>query len=351
MNRTTNGFGFTISSFRRAFCRGGVALNKKVLITGAAGFIGSHLVETLVREGFEVKAFVHYNSNSNWYNLEKIPREILNSIEIIQGDIADAFVVDKAVKNCHFVFHLAALIGIPYSYIAPAAYVTTNIIGTLNVLEACKRHGVTRLIHTSTSETYGTAQYAPIDEKHPLVGQSPYSASKIGADKLVESFWLSFKLPVTIIRPFNTYGPRQSARAVIPTIITQALLRGEVRLGNLDPVRDLTFVKDTAMGFVAAARSERVVGETVNLGVGEGVSIRDLVKRIGKILNKELWVKQEKERVRPKGSEVMRLISDNSRAKKLMDWTPTVDLNTGLELTVEYIKEHLSEYKSERYVV
>jgi len=326
-------------------------LAKKVLVTGAGGFIGSHLVELLVKEGFEVRAFVHYNSNSNWYNLEKVSQEVLDQVEIIAGDVADAFAVDKAVAGCDLVFHLAALIGIPFSYLAPAAYVATNVSGTLNVLEACRRHGVERMLQTSTSETYGTAQYVPIDEKHPLVGQSPYSASKIAADKMAESFWLSFETPVTIVRPFNTYGPRQSMRAVIPTIIVQALTKGELTLGSLDPVRDLTFVKDTARGFLAAARSAQVVGEVVNLGVGDGPSIGELVDRIARLLNMDLPVHQDPARIRPKKSEVMRLISDNSKARKLMDWEPIYDLDTGLKETIDYIKEHLHEFKPNIYAV
>ncbi len=326
-------------------------MGKKTLVTGAGGFIGSHLVEELVREGFEVRAFVHYNSNSNWYNLEKIPKDILDSIEIVAGDVADSFAVDKAVAGCDMVFHLAALIGIPYSYIAPAAYVSTNVTGTLNILEACRSHEIERILHTSTSETYGTAQYVPIDEKHPMVGQSPYSASKIGADKMAESFWLSFRTPITIIRPFNTYGPRQSMRAVIPTIIVQALTKGELTLGNLDPVRDLTYVTDTARGFIAAAGSAQVVGETVNLGVGDGFSIGELVKKIGGLLNMELHVRQDPSRIRPGGSEVMRLISDNSKALELMDWQPAVDLDSGLQKTINYIERHLKEFKKDVYAV
>jgi len=289
----------------------------KALVTGAAGFIGSHLVEELVRA----------------------------------GDVTDAFSVDKAVAGRDVVFHLAALIGIPYSYAAPASYVSTNVNGTLNVLEASRRHSVSRVVHTSTSETYGTAQYVPIDEKHPLVGQSPYSASKIGADKMAESFWLSFETPVTIVRPFNTYGPRQSMRAIIPTIIVQALLNGKLKLGNLDPVRDLTFVSDTARGFIAAAKSDKTLGETLNLGVGEGPSIGELVEKISKLLGCDLPVTQDKQRVRPSGSEVTRLISDNSKALKLMDWSPSVDLDTGLQRVIEYIKENLEEYKGDIYAV
>ena len=324
---------------------------KRVLVTGAAGFIGSQLTELLVREGFQVRAFVHYNSNGRWPNLEQVSPEIRKQVEVIPGDIADAGSVSNAVAGCEWVFHLAALIGIPYSYIAPSSYVQTNVIGTLNVLDACRVHNVARLLHTSTSETYGSAQYVPIDEKHPMVGQSPYSATKIGADKLAESYWLSFGTPVTIVRPFNTYGPRQSQRAIIPTIMAQALKGATLKLGNLDPVRDLTFVTDTARGFLAAARSERVKGETVNLGVGSGVSIRELVDRIGKLIGRTLDVQQENERLRREGSEVQRLISDNKKAKSLMEWTPKVDLDAGLAATLEHIKKYPDDYQPRGYVV
>jgi len=324
---------------------------KRVLVTGAAGFIGSHLTELLVREGFQVRAFVHYNSNGRWPNLEQVSPEIRKQVQIVPGDIADAGSVSNAVEGCNWVFHLAALIGIPYSYIAPSSYVQTNVIGTLNVLDACRAHKVERLLHTSTSETYGSAQYVPIDEKHPMVGQSPYSATKIGADKLAESYWLSFGAPVTIVRPFNTYGPRQSQRAIIPTIMTQALKGSTLKLGNLDPVRDLTFVTDTAHGFLAAARSERVKGETVNLGVGSGVSIGELVNRIGKLVGRTLDVQQENERVRREGSEVQRLISNNNKAQSLMDWTPKVDLDAGLAATLEHIRKFPDDYQPRGYVV
>lgn len=326
-------------------------LGEQVLVTGAGGFIGSHLVELLVEEGYQVRAFVHYNSDSNWYNLEKIPHDILKEVEIFSGDVTDPFAVDHAVKGCRMVFHLAALIGIPYSYLAPAAYVATNVSGTLNILEASRKHDVGRILHTSTSETYGTAQYVPIDEKHPLVGQSPYSASKIAADKMAESFWLSFETPVTTVRPFNTYGPRQSMRAIIPTIIVQALTTGKLTLGSLDPVRDLTFVKDTAKGFLAAGKSDQLLGDVVNLGVGEGPSIGELVERIAKLLGMDLPVQQDPARVRPKGSEVMRLISNNTKALEKMDWKPSFDLDSGLLATIEYIKENLRDFKSEIYAV
>lgn len=308
-------------------------------------------MEALVAEGYTVRAFVHYNAAGSWHNLEKLPRDVLGSVEVVAGDIADPFFVDEAVKGCEMVFHLAALIGIPYSYIAPQAYVTTNVTGTLNVLQACRRHGVAKMVHTSTSETYGSAQYVPIDEKHPLVGQSPYSASKIGADKLVESYWRSFDLPACIIRPFNTYGPRQSARAFIPTVISQALAGGAVRLGNLDPVRDMTFVTDTARGFIAGAKSEKCVGTMCNLGVGSGLSIGQFVERIGALLGRELDVQSDAQRVRPADSEVSRLISNNAKMKELSGWMPAVSLDDGLQQTIDYIRMHLDEYKTDQYNV
>jgi len=326
-------------------------MSNRVLVTGAAGFIGSHLVELLVREGCSVRAFVHYNSHGRWPHLEQLPPDIRSAVEIVPGDIADAGSVSKAVAGCQWVFHLAALIGIPYSYVAPASYVQTNVVGTLNVLDACRAHHVEHLIHTSTSETYGSAQYVPIDEKHPMVGQSPYSATKIGADKLAESYWLSFRTPVTTVRPFNTYGPRQSQRAIIPTIITQALAGGALKLGNLDPVRDLTFVTDTARGFLAAARAPQAVGEVVNLGVGQGPSVRDLVEKIGKLLGRSLEVEQDAARIRPGGSEVVRLISDNRKAQTLMQWTPQVDLEAGLAATIEHIRQYPHDYQNRGYVI
>lgn len=322
-----------------------------IVVTGASGFIGSHLVELLVREGHQVKAYVHYNSQGRWRHFEQVDKEVMDNVEIVAGDIADPGSVDNAVKGADAVFHLAALIGIPYSYVAPESYVRTNVIGTLNVLEACRRHNVGRMLHTSTSETYGTAQYVPIDEKHPLVGQSPYSATKVGADKLAESYWLSFETPVTVVRPFNTYGPRQSQRAIIPTIITQALAGDTLKLGNLDPIRDLTFVEDTAAGFLSAYRSDACLGETVNLGVGEGPSVRELVERIGAAVGKELKVEADPLRVRPQGSEVERLISNNEKMKSLSDWTPQVDLDAGLRATIEHIKKYPEDYPLRGYVI
>jgi NAD dependent epimerase/dehydratase len=326
-------------------------LADRVLVTGAGGFIGSHLVERLVREGYAVRAFVHYNALNSWGNLERLPPEILGAVEVLPGDLADGFMVDHAVAGCATVFHLGALIGIPYSYVAPAAYVATNVSGTLNVLQACRRHGVGRLVHTSTSEVYGTAQYVPIDEQHPLVGQSPYSASKIGADKLAESFFLSFGTPVVTVRPFNTYGPRQSARAVIPTIITQALTTGQLSLGSTETVRDFTYAEDTAAGFVAAARAAGVDGEVINLGTGQAVTIADLVERVGRMVQRPLAVVRDAQRVRPAASEVGRLLSNNEKARRLLSWTPRIDLDAGLARTIEAISRTLAEYKTDRYGV
>ena len=324
---------------------------EQALVTGAAGFIGSHLVERLVRDGRPVRAFVHYNASNSWANLEALPGDVLAGVEVVAGDLADPFMVDQAVAGCGVVFHLGALIGIPYSYLAPQAYVSTNITGTVNVLQACRRHGVRRLVHTSTSEVYGTAQYVPIDERHPLAGQSPYSATKIAADKLVESFWRSFAVPSVIVRPFNTYGPRQSARAVIPTIITQALAGDEVRLGSTDTVRDLTYVEDTATAFVAAARAEGIEGEVINLGTGHAVTIADLVDRVAKVVGRPLRQVTDPSRVRPAGSEVGRLISNNLKARTLLGWTPSVDLEVGLSRTVDAIASMIDQYKVDRYNV
>lgn len=321
-------------------------MGTKVLVTGAGGFIGSHLVETLVHNGYDVRAFTHYNSASYTYNLEEIAADVQAEIEIVNGDIADGFAIARAVEGCAAVFHLAALIGIPYSYVAPAAYVNTNVIGTLNVLEACRRHDISRLVHVSSSEVYGTAQYVPIDEKHPLVGQSPYSATKIAADQLADSYWRSFSLPVVTIRPFNTFGPRQSARAVIPTIISQALTQQVVRLGNLDPIRELNFVKDTAAGMMAAvqADADKVVGQVINLGCGEGRSVRDVVESVGHALGRELLVEEDKARIRPDKSEVMRLESDPGKAKELMGWQSRIAFDDGLAQTVDYIRGNLAKY-------
>ena len=325
--------------------------DKKVLVTGAGGFIGSHLVDELLRRGADVTAFVHYNARNDWGMLEGRYSDKTENLTVIAGDVTDALFVKKAVENKEYVFHLAALIGIPYSYVAPESYVNTNIKGTLNVMQACLDHDVTRVVHTSTSETYGTAIYTPIDEKHPLQGQSPYSASKIGADKMAESFYCSFGLPVTTIRPFNTFGPRQSTRAVIPTIITQALTGNTVKLGSLTPVRDLTYVADTANGFIKFAESKKTVGMTVNTGSGRGVTIGELAEIIIKQVNPKAKIVCEEKRVRPEKSEVMELLCDNRLARDLAGWQPRHTLEEGLALTVAWMREHLTLYKPGIYTV
>jgi NAD dependent epimerase/dehydratase len=324
---------------------------KKMLVTGAGGFIGSHLVEALVERGCRVRALVHYNSLGGWGHLDGLTASVRDQIEVVAGDVRDAYATASAVAGCDVVFHLAALIAIPYSYRAPQSYVDTNISGTLNVLEACRTHGVARLVHTSTSETYGTAQYTPIDERHPLQGQSPYSASKIGADKLAESYHRSFGLPVATIRPFNTFGPRQSARAIIPTVVSQALTGRQIRLGSLDPVRDLTFVTDTAAGFIAVASCDDAVGRVVNCGNGKGLTIGDLVNRILDLMGMRDThrVVSEAERVRPAGSEVFRLICDNSLLGELTGWKPSVSLDDGLQRVIEYVKQHQHTYRVSVY--
>ena len=327
---------------------------KKVFITGAEGFIGSHLVEALVREGADLRAMVLYNSFNSWGNLELLPADILKSIEIYSGDVRDPFSVEKGVAGCDYVFHLAALIAIPYSYQAPLSYVETNISGTLNVLEACRKHAVKRVIHTSTSETYGTAIYTPIDEKHPLQGQSPYSASKIGADKMAESYHLAFNLPVTTMRPFNTYGPRQSARAVIPTIISQALAGAhEVRLGSLTPGRDFTFVSDTVEGFLSIALSDGAVGKTINFGYGEGITIGEIAGKIVDVLGLKgkVSVADDPQRHRPANSEVYKLICNRDLAREVCHWEPRTTLTEGLGKTVEFIRSHPERFKSSIYNV
>jgi NAD dependent epimerase/dehydratase len=321
-------------------------MHNATLVTGAGGFIGSHLVEALVARGHRVRAMVHYNSQNNWGWLETLPKEILAAIEVFPADVSDPMAVHKAVSGCNMVFHLAALISIPYSYVAPASYVETNIKGTLNVLQACLNERVDRLVHTSTSETYGTAQYTPIDEGHPLVGQSPYSASKIAADKLAEAFYRSFSLPVATIRPFNTFGPRQSARAIIPTIITQALSGAEViRLGSLSPVRDLTYVKDVVSGFMAVAMSDKTVGRVTNIGSGTGITICELARLVLNICGSAACIVTDEERIRPEHSEVMQLVCDYTRAKKMLKWQPQYTLREGLKETVDWITGTLHLYK------
>ncbi|MFB3891941.1 MAG: NAD-dependent 4,6-dehydratase LegB [Phycisphaerae bacterium] len=323
---------------------------KSVLVTGAGGFIPSHLAERLVRAGAKVRAMVHYNSRNDWGQLELLDKDIRGAMEVVCGDIRDPFFCRQAVKGQAVVMHLAALIAIPYSYVAPADYVFTNVVGTLNVLAACRDEGVAKIVHTSTSETYGTAQYVPIDEKHPLQGQSPYSASKIGADKIAESFFCSFKTPVATVRPFNTYGPRQSARAVIPTIISQlAAGKKEVRLGSLAPVRDLTYVEDTAEGFMAVAACERTCGEVVNLGSGKGISVAELADLIIEVMGAKARVVSDEQRIRPDASEVMRLVCSAAKARELTGWQPKVALRDGLARTVKYIRAHIDRYKPDLY--
>jgi len=325
--------------------------DRPVLVTGAGGFIGSHLVDELLRRGADVTAFVHYNARNDWGMLEGRYTDATPNLHVIAGDVTDALFVKKAVADKEVVFHLAALIGIPYSYVAPESYVNTNIKGTLNLMQASLDANVDRIIHTSTSEVYGTAQYTPIDENHPLQGQSPYSASKIGADKIAESFYCSFGLPVTTIRPFNTFGPRQSTRAVIPTIITQALSSNKVRLGSLTPVRDLTYVLDTVAGFITFAESKKTVGRTVNTGSGRGVTIGELSDIIIKKVNPKAKIVCEQKRVRPEKSEVRQLLCDNRLAGELAGWTPTYTLEDGLDLTIGWMKEHLASYKTGVYTV
>jgi len=324
---------------------------KRVLVTGAGGFIGSHLAEALVALGAKVRALVRYNSRNDWGLLELLPLEVLGAMEVVTGDLTDPHATVRAVADCRVVFHLAALIAIPYSYRAPAQYVAVNCGGTLNLLEAARLSAVEKFIHTSTSETYGTARYTPIDEAHPLQAQSPYAASKIGADQLAESYRLSFGLPVATVRPFNTYGPRQSARAVIPTIISQGLGGRTIRLGRLDPVRDLTFVRDTVAGFIKMAESAAAVGQVVNLGTGRAVSMAQVAGIIIRLLGGGREVVQEEERLRPEASEVMELICDPTKARELLGWEPQVGLEEGLEQTIRFVEAHLNRYKPGIYNV
>lgn len=325
--------------------------NKKVLVSGAGGFIGSHLVETLVKDGAQVRAFVRYNSRNDIGLLRFLPKPILDSVELKLGDLRDADAVREAVRGVDYIFHLGALIAIPYSYLHPRDVVESNVIGTLNVLMAARDAGVERMIHTSTSEVYGTALQIPIDERHPLQGQSPYSASKIGADKLVESFYLSYNLPVTTLRPFNTFGPRQSARAVIPAIITQVLTQEKIHIGNLDARRDFTYVSDTVNGFLKIAQAINVDGQVFNLGTGNEVSIGDLVKQIVSLSGRQVGIQVDSDRLRPEKSEVQRLLSNNQLALERFGWSPQVGLDDGLQLTMDWIRDHLDLYRSGEYVV
>lgn len=328
--------------------------NKKVLVTGADGFIGSHLVERLMQEGCEVRAFVYYNSFNSWGWIDSFAKDKLNKIEIFTGDIRDPNGVKEAVNGIDIIFHLAALIGIPFSYHSPDSYIDTNIKGTLNILQAARNYKVKKIIATSTSEVYGTAQYVPIDEKHPKQGQSPYSATKIAADYLTESFCRSFDLPVIIARPFNTYGPRQSARAVIPTIITQ-LLSGikEIKLGSLHPTRDLVYVKDTVEGFIEIAKSDKTIREEINIATQTEISIGNLAGKIINMINPKAKITEDKTRQRPENSEVERLLGSNEKIKKLTGWFPKYILDKGLKETIEWFQkpENRKSYKPDIYNV
>lgn len=324
---------------------------KKVFVTGAGGFIGSHVVEELVLNGADVTALVHYNASSYINNLRFVSKEILSKVDIKFGDVTDAFQMQTLTKNSDVILHLAALIGIPYSYSAPAAYVAANINGTLNLLEAARNNSISKIVVTSTSETYGTAIYTPIDEKHPMQGQSPYSATKIGADKIAESYFLSFNLPVCVFRPFNTFGPRQSMRAVIPTIITQALNSKEIKLGSLSPVRDMVFVKDTARGFLMAGMEEKSTGEVLSVGTGTGATVGEIADMILKILGSDKKIVEDSQRVRPEKSEVFKLICDNRKAKELLNWTPQYTLEEGLKETISFIQKNINSYEADKYTV
>lgn len=326
--------------------------NRKVLVTGAGGFIGSHLIEALYKLNCEkIRAFVHYNSQNRWGNIDFLGNDIKKDLEIIPGDLRDPISIKKAVKGMNIVFHLGAIISIPYSYIAPQSFFETNVSGTLNVLQAAFEEGTEKVIHTSTSEVYGTALYVPIDEKHPLQAQSPYSASKIAGDKIAESYYKTYDLPVAVIRPFNTYGPRQSARAIIPTILTQILKNNNKKIwvGSLHPIRDMNYVEDTVNGFLQIARSEKSIGEVINIGSGLGVSIKELAERIIAMFNADVEIESEASRIRPEKSEVNQLVCNNKKAKELLNWEPKVSLEEGLKRTIYYIKNNLEQYKSEIY--
>jgi dTDP-glucose 4,6-dehydratase len=326
--------------------------NTRVLVTGAGGFIGSHLTEELARQGAKVRALVRYNSRGHWGFLEDFEPALIKRVEVQAGDVTDPHFVESLVEGCDVVFHLAALIAIPYSYRAPSSFVAANVNGTLNVLEAGRRAQVSKIVHTSTSEVYGTAIYAPIDEKHPLQGQSPYSASKIGADHLADSFYRSFNLPVAIARPFNTYGPRQSARAVIPTIVSQLAAGADtLKLGAVSPVRDFNFVADTVAGFLAVAESSKSAGQVFNLGSGRGVSVGDTAQLIMKLMGRKAKIAADKQRLRPGKSEVFKLLCDNAKARKVLGWKPRYTLEEGLALTIDYVRRHPERYKAHLYAV
>lgn len=325
---------------------------KKVLVTGADGFIGSHLTEELVKKGYSVKAFALYNSFNTWGWLDTLPKDVMEGVEVFTGDVRDPNGVRTAMQDVDEVFHLAALIAIPFSYHSPDSYVDTNIKGTLNVLQAARDLRTERILVTSTSEVYGTAQYVPIDEKHPYQGQSPYSATKIGADRLAESFYRSFNLPVSIVRPFNTYGPRQSARAVIPTIISQLLAgKEEIKLGSLTPTRDFNYVKDTAAGFIAIAESDKTIGQEINIATQQEISIGALAKEIISQINPEARIVCDEQRLRPEKSEVNRLLGSNKKIKELTDWKQSYIFEEGIAETIAWIREHMEAYKTDIYNV
>ncbi|MHA1728296.1 MAG: NAD-dependent 4,6-dehydratase LegB [Promethearchaeota archaeon] len=326
--------------------------NKKVIITGADGFIGSHLVEQLIDENCEVKAFVYYNSFNSWGWLDTFPKEKLDKIEIVSGDVRDPNNMREAIKDVDIVFHLAALIAIPYSYYAPDSYVDTNIKGTLNVLQAAKNANCEKIIITSTSETYGTAKYVPIDENHPFQGQSPYSATKIGADRIAESFFKSFNMPISIARPFNTFGPRQSARAIIPSLISQLCAgKNEIKMGSIHPTRDFVFIKDTVNGFVEIAKSEKTKGQEINIATQSEISMGDLAQKLIDLINPNARIITDEKRIRPKSSEVERLFGSNKKLQKLTQWKQKYDLEEGLKITIEWFKDpiNLKKYKTNIY--
>lgn len=323
---------------------------EKILVTGAEGFIGSHLTEELVKHGYDVRAFILYNSFNNWGWLEDLPQDIMEHVEVFAGDVRDPNGVLEAMKGCDAVFHLAALIAIPFSYHSPDTYVDTNIKGTLNVLQAARKLDLDRVLVTSTSEVYGTAQYVPIDENHPYQGQSPYSATKIGADRLAESFYRSFDLPVTIVRPFNTYGPRQSARAVIPTIITQLLAgKEEIELGSLTPTRDFNYVKDTANGFIEIYRSSKAIGEEINIATQQEISIGELAEELIRQINPNARIVCDEVRLRPEKSEVNRLLGSNEKILRLTDWQPRYAFAEGLAETIDFLRNNIDRYKTDIY--
>lgn len=327
-----------------------MGIKMKVLVTGSDGFIGSHLTEELVKKGYQIKAFVYYNSFNNWGWLDTLPKHIMENVEVFQGDIRDPNGVEDAIKGVEAVFHLAALIAIPFSYHSPDTYVDTNIKGTLNVLQAARKLETKRVLVTSTSEVYGTAQYIPIDEKHPFQGQSPYSATKIGADRLAESFYRSFQLPVTIVRPFNTYGPRQSARAVIPTIITQLLTgKTEIKLGALTPTRDFNYVKDTVNGFVSIYECDKTIGEEINIATQNEISIGELAKELIRQINPNAKIICDEKRLRPEKSEVNRLLGCNEKIMRLTDWKPQYSLEEGLRNTIDFLRQNSDKYKTDIY--